>query len=171
MTAEFCALSEATGLDTQFWAGRLGVPENEITRWQTTTAAPPRAVIDLLDHVLTWQTQKLDLLEQTARSGHRIHLLRFPDELDFIATYSDQLPWKAHERLIALAYARLRALQLPAVLHDFNAEAFHQWRDNTPDTPELRARWLSSLSDVAQDLATADRLISEAMQEIPPDYS
>ena len=162
MSGEFCALSDATGLDTQFWAGRLGVPETEAARWRTPTANPPRAVITLLDDVLAWQTSKLDLIETTARRGQRVHLLRFPDELDFIATFGDRLPWQAHERLIAQAYARLRTLNLPAILHDFDPHAFHQWRGTQPDTPELRARWLATRPDAAADLTAADHLIETA---------
>lgn len=164
MSAEFCALTEATGLDTSFWAGRLGVPEHQVNEWTTPSGNPPRAVIDLLDVALRWQQSKLDHLEQRARSGQRVHLLRFPDELDFIATYGNQLPWKVHEHLISLAYARLRSLQLPAVLHDFDAEAYHQWRGTQDDTHETRARWLSGQSDAAADLAAADQLIADAFK-------
>lgn len=170
MSAEFCALCDATGLDTEFWAGRLRMPEAEIQRWTIPAGAPPRAVIDLLDTTLQWQHSKLELLENTARTGQRVHLLRFPEELDFIATYGPAIPWKAHEHLIAQAYARLRVLQLPAVLHDFDAAAFHQWLGLTPDTPSARARWLAGLTDAEGALARADRLIAEAFEgtSFPP---
>lgn len=164
MSAEFCALCDATGLDTEFWAGRLRMPAAEIDRWSAPTGAPPRAVIDLLDTTLRWQHSKLELLESTARAGQRVHLLRFPDELDFIATYGPAIPWKAHEHLIAQAYARLRVLQLPAVLHDFNAAAFHQWLGAYPDTPSARAQWLAGLTDAEGALAQADQLIAEAFE-------
>lgn len=170
MSAEFCALCDATGLDVEFWAGRLHMPATEIQRWQTPTGSPPRAVIDLLDTTLHWQHSKLELLETTARAGQRVHLLRFPDELDFIATYGPAIPWKAHEHLIATAYARLRVLQLPAILHDFDAAAFHHWLGTAPDTPTARARWLAGLTDAEDALDRADQMIAEAFGEttFPP---
>lgn len=166
MSAEFCALCDATGLDTEFWAGRLHMPATEIHRWRTPASSPPQAVIDLLDTTLQWQHSKLELLENTARAGQRIYLLRFPDELDFIATYGPTTPWKAHERLIADAYARLRVLQLPAVLHDFDAQAFHHWLGTTPDTPTARARWLAGLADASSAWARADQMIADAFGEV-----
>ncbi|WP_058954754.1 hypothetical protein [Kocuria rhizophila] len=138
------------------------MPAAEIRHWATPAGSPPRAVIDLLDTTLQWQHSKLELLEDTARAGQRVHLLRFPDELDFVATYGPTIPWKAHEHLIAQAYAQLRVLQLPAVLHDFDAAAFHRWLGATPDTPTARARWLAGLTDAEGALARADQMIAEA---------
>lgn len=162
MSAEFYALTEATGLTPSYWAGRLGVSETTAQQWTTPHADPPRAVIDTLDAVLTWQHEKLALLRSVAEQGQRVWLMCFADELDFIAVYGDSLPWLAYERLISLAYADLRVAHLPAVLHTFDAQAFHQWRGDRPDTPELRAHWLATMGDPAGDLAAADSLIVSA---------
>ena len=132
--------------------------------WTTPQADPPRAVIETLDAVLTWQHEKLALLRSVAEQGQRVWLMHFTDELDFIAVYGDSLPWLAYERLISLAFADLRVAHLPAILHAFDAPAFHQWRGDRPDTAELRAHWLSTLGDPASDLAAADALIADAFE-------
>ena len=49
MSAEFYALTEATGLTPSYWAGRLGMSETTAQQWTTPHADPPRAVIDTLD--------------------------------------------------------------------------------------------------------------------------
>lgn len=164
MSAEFASLSDFTGLDTVFLAGRLGVSESEVNRWREPNSHPPRAVIELLDSVLQWQHQKLELLRETAQQGQRINLLRFHDELDFIAMYGDAFPYPAHERLIALAYSDLRARNLPVVLHYFDARDYHHWRGGLSDTPQLRALWVVRLRDPAADLERADQLLQEALQ-------
>lgn len=89
MSAEFASLSDFTGLDTAFLAGRLNVSESEVNRWREPNSNPPRAVLELLDSVLQWQHKKLELLRETAQSGQRVHLLRFYEELDFVAMYGD----------------------------------------------------------------------------------
>lgn len=166
MSAEFASLSDFTGLDTPYLAGRLGVSENEVNRWRSPNANPPRAVLDLLESVLHWQHQKLELLRKAAQSGQRINLLRFYDELDFVAMYGDAFPYPAHERLIALAYSDLRARSLPVVLHYFDSRSYHDWRGSLPDTPQLRALWVVRLRDPAADLAEADQLLRGTLGSI-----
>lgn len=165
MSAEFASLSDFTGLDTAFLAGRLSVSESEVNRWREPISNPPRAVLELLDSVLQWQHKKLELLRETAQSGQRVHLLRFYEELDFVAMYGDSFPYPAHERLIALAYADLRVRGLPVVLHYFDSVDYHLWRGGLPDTPQLRALWVVRLRDPAADLARADQLLQGALDQ------
>lgn len=167
MSAEFASLSDFTGLDTAFLSGRLGVSEFEVNRWRAPHANPPRAVLSLLESVLYWQHQKLELLRRVAQNGQRVHLLRFYQELDFIAMYGDSFPYPAYEQLIATAFSDLRARQLSVVLHYFDADSYHRWRGRLSDTPQLRALWVARLNDPSADLARAD----DILQEVFGDFS
>lgn len=166
MSAEFASLSDFTGLDTAFLSGRLGVSEFEVNRWRAPHAHPPRAVLDLLDSVLRWQHQKLELLRDVAQNGQRVHLLRFYDELDFIAMYGDSFPYAAYERLIAIAFSDLRARGSSVVLHYFDADSYHLWRGRLSDTPQLRALWVVRLRDPSADLARADALLQGVLDDL-----
>ncbi|WHF25117.1 hypothetical protein QJS66_23605 (plasmid) [Kocuria rhizophila] len=84
---------------------------------------------------LQWQHSKLELLgeHRTHRPTRASAALPRGALHRHLRTCSSR--WKAHEHLIAQAYARPRVCNSPAVLHDFDAAAFHQRRPVSPQTP------------------------------------